>query len=287
MIRKHPRAGIAGKLIVGAAALLLLAVMALAAGIYFFTQKDELLRKGAEKGTAYVLDVPATVGGASLELQNEAVQLNDIVIPNPQGFESDHAMAFATIRAEVDVQSLRTEVPTIRLIRISGADIILEQKKGGSNLQKLMENAQRLSDPNKPVDPNEEPARFRVQKIVVEGSTTRVAIPFLGGKTYDVPIEDIEITDLGGEDGILTAEEMAEVLIETVAGQIGMESQGLLPTDALSAMQGSLTDMKSSAQSTLDQAKESIGGVKDAAKDVKDSIGGLFGKKSAEDSNTE
>lgn len=271
-------------------ALVFVAVAAI--GIIAFRNLDKIVRVGTEKGLSHVLMVDVTVDGAGVDVKNGRVELRGINIPNPPGYNSSHAMRFGLVACEVDAQSFRTNEPVVRLINIQAPDIVVEKVGPKTNLQTLADNAARLAS-----EEEKEPSdkQYRIDKLLVEDSVVRVAIPMSGGKTVSAKLPDVEKTNIGGGESVSPAEFMQEFLA-TLMGSIGKLGTGAfegvqgLSSEAMGALESGLGSLEGVGGALGDVGKGVTGtvgdvgkGVGDAAGDAVRGLGGLLGGKKGEE----
>lgn len=276
------------------AAVLLVALIA-AAVFFVFKNLDSIVKTGTEKALTFALQVPCTVGAASVDVRAGTIQFDDIRIPNPSGYKAAHAMRFGLVRVEADLQSFRTEKGIIHLIRLSEADIILEKTGTSSNLQDLMKNAERLSSGEAEEAPQDEASKKKVviEKLMIDGTKVGVQVPVVD-QTFSVQLPDVEKENIGGDDKAVSPAQAMQEILAILLGSIKTAGSGILPEDllgdigdslkGLKDMGGSATDAAGKiAEDTVSTVKDAVGNVDDTAKeaadDVKKSVEGLFGKK--------
>ncbi len=264
------------KFLIALGILVLLGIIAIVVAVMNI---DRIIRATTEKVMEFVLQVDVSVGSADLNVGEGSITFQEIVISNPAGFQSDRAMRFGLIKAQVDIKSFRTDQPVIHLIQLSEPEITLEVSQSGTNIGELIQNAQRLApSEEKPAEapPPDEPEAaqkaFKIDKLIVAGSAVRVAVPFMGGKTYTVKLPDVELTELGGEDGLVTpAEAMQEFLAALLQG-IRQAGADILPTEVLSDIAETLKNLPAGIKDSLEQVsqelKDSLGDLEQGLKDV-------------------
>ncbi len=270
------------KILLVAAAVLVAVIVIGAVAVY--SNLDRIVRIATEKAMAYALDVPVTVGGAKVKPTEGLIEFHEIVIPNPPGYKTDRAMRFGLVRAQADLKSFRTDEPLIRLIQVSGAEITMEAKKEGSNLEALIKNAQRLApkDAEEPPPQEESQKAVKIERVLVEGAKARVAIPYMDGKTVDLKLPKIEMTDLGGKKEKVTPAEALEQFLAGILDGIRSAGAGLLPDDltrqigdTLKGLPGNVTQGLGEAGKTVEgAAKEAGGAVKSVGKELEGLLGG-------------
>lgn len=276
------------KLLIAVIAIVLLVVLGVAAVLgYVYMNRNELARRGTEKVMSFVLLVNVTVQGADVDIKNGTVELTGINIPNPEGFDTEQAMYFGTVRVKADLRSFRTDTPVINEITVADSKIVLEAKTtGGTNLQKLTDNAARLSTgEEKP--PKEGEKSYKIEHVYINGTNVQVALPLSGGRTVGVTIPDIHLEDLGGEkeEGVTPAEAIQEFLAAILA-KIKEQGAGIIPADILNGIGDTLKGLPDDLQKNVEGI---LSGVGTTAEDASKSLEGAAqdAQKAAEDTAKE
>lgn len=287
----------------------ILVVIVLIGAVVVYSNLDKIVRVATEKVMSYVLQVDVTVASAKVNLGQGSIEFHDIVIPNPPGYSTSRAMKFGLVKAQVDIPSFRTDQPAIKLVQVSQAEITMEVNKSGSNLQDLVNNASRLSQGKEEQPKQEKPKpkeagkQFKIDKVLVDGTTVRVGIPFMGGKTFDVPLPTIEMNNLGGKNkGTVTPAEAMQEFLAGILGGIKKAGTDILPTEVLANISTTLKNLPGNVKEQIGNvtnqlgttAKENLSGAKGqvestvkqagqeagkAAGQVKEGLQGLFGGK--------
>lgn len=249
---------------VGAIAGVLLIIVVVGA-VMLWSNLDGVVRVGTERALSYVLKVDVTVDGADVDARAGTIALKGINIPNPEGYKTPHAMNFGEVFVEADIASFRTNEPTIRLIRVSEPDIIYDRKVNTSNIDDLLANASSAEEEE--AAPEEARKQLVIEKVLVEGSTIQVGLPFTEGRTMKANVPNIEINDIGKKnDRVSPAEAMKEVLDEMLAAfaKVGADR------------------LKGGEDAVEKAADEAAGAINEAADEVKEKLGGLLGGKKSE-----
>jgi hypothetical protein len=254
------------KIVIG---LVVILILLLIGGIVLYIKRHEIVRVGTERVLSHVLEVDVSVGGASVEPLRGTVTLRDIVIPNPDGYDSDHAMRLGEVHVEADIQSFLGDRPTIELIRITDPNFILERRLRTSNFRQLIASAARPSGSGEESEdaPEESQKAFRIDRVVVASTTVNVAVPATGGESVGVEIPDVVIENLGTDTQPIMPAEAIERLLTEILG-------------AVTAMGGDvLGDLESLGEQAIDEATGAVeGAVDDVRGDIREGIGGLLGR---------
>ncbi len=280
--------------------ILLLVVVVGVIGYLVYRNLDEIVRFGTEKGLQHALLVPATVGGAEVNLAEQWVELRDITIPNPEGYKTSHAMKFGVIRAEIDAASFRTNERRVKLVLVSGPDISFEQKLRTSNIQQLLDNVSRLAgtaekEPPPPADPETEP-KLLIDKVLIQDTVVRFTLPVANVVASDkgnasMKIATTEINDFGGGKQMTPAEAL-QMFIAVILETVIKNGKGILSAETLASLEGSMKGLPGGvagragdAAGTVggvvttvsDELQKALGGVGDAADSAVDAVGGVVG----------
>src|SRR5688572_17817408 len=105
---------------------------------------DTAVAKSVEKGGTYALEVPTTVGGASLQPFAGEIGVDDLLVANPAGFTSPHFLRLTRAEASADAGTLFSDRVQIRAIGLAGLDVHLERGKGGTNAGKILDSLKRF-----------------------------------------------------------------------------------------------------------------------------------------------
>ncbi len=174
--------------------------------------------------------------------------LGGLVIGNPQGFEKPNMVSLDSVAVDLDIQSLREDVILIHKIYIESPEIDYESTEAGDNFQALMDNIARNTGASSEEleAETESTKKIIIEEFVLAGGSISVKHQFLAGKTIDVPLPDLRLTDIGKKTNGATAQEAAGQIVK----QITKAATGAITSSAL-----------------MQQAKEQINELKDGARD--------------------
>lgn len=173
-----------------------------------------LLRKAIVRYGSEMLQADVNVDQVSIDLINGEGRIVDLMIGNPHGFKTPHAIKVKEIRLKVDPASLTSEVVRIREVRIQAPDIIYEKGETLTNFESLQRNvaaytadtketAQQAQDAKK----DEPGKRLIVDRFVMENAVAQASSPLLSGNTMRVELPDLHMKNVGKtENGITPAE---------------------------------------------------------------------------------
>jgi hypothetical protein len=218
---------------------IVLAVVVVLAGIIAAVLGvDHLAKQGLESGGSSALGVKTTVEKVSVGLLSSSVGLRSLRIGNPEGYKTDRLLALGKGNVACDVWSLFGSHARIHEITLDQPELTIEMRYPGlkphSNLGDLISrlDAKKEKREETPEAEAKEKKTFQIDRIRILG--TKVRFHLLAGKTADVVLPDIELTEVKNSDGtpLLLADVFRQVL--TGMGVSAFRQAGdVLPADVL------------------------------------------------------
>jgi hypothetical protein len=124
----------------------LLAVLVVALWLW----ADDAARQGLEWVSTEVLDVNVTVADVDLSLLRRRLRLQDVVIDNPPGYQTDNLLHLREGSLVADPRTLKQDPLHLHHLLLDGMTITVEQADGVTNLWTLLERIPQPYDPNYP-----------------------------------------------------------------------------------------------------------------------------------------
>ncbi len=200
---------------------LILLIVALVAA-YFV--RNILVKKAIETGSTYALGVETDLSSASLALRGGSLELNNLVVANPEGFAAKDFLSLRRGMIVVEAGSILGNHVVIDSFVIEGGTLNLEQVDRKGNFLVLLDNIKRLdmssSGPSK---------KYRIGLIAVRDVSVAGSLSLLG-KNYEksFTLDDFSLRNVGGDDGA-TISQVAATLMKTLISKALTGGNGLLP----------------------------------------------------------
>ena len=186
------------------------------------------VRKVVTTGGPKVLGVPVEMGSTAIFPLRGKVNINDLIIGNPEGFKSDSLFELHRLKVDMKPKSVFSDTIEIDEILISGVYITYETSVIKSNLGTLLDRleskdkAPAKEDPAKETEtpaapPKEGGKSLLIKQIVLEDLKVTVASTLAGGKGITLPVDRIVLKDLGGKSGGVTGAEATVRVIKAIA----------------------------------------------------------------------
>ena len=226
--------------------LVLIGVLGIIAVVLVGLSLNALVKGGIETIGPKVVGVPVTLEDVEMSLLSGGTamraSLTQLLIKNPEGYETAYAFSFPNIQIEVDRSSVLTETIIVEEVLIVGPDITFEGSLSGSNLSDILDNVKRNTrsrsdDEAEEKEGTHEEASERdvhVKKVSVKDA--KITLSLFGGpsETIQVPLPDFELRDIGNPSGGTSLQQVSAKIFEAMYAAIikaVVKSEILVPQD--------------------------------------------------------
>lgn len=187
--------------------------------------REAIVRHGSEAtGTA------VSVEDVDIDLAGGRAAIRGLRVANPAGFSAEPAFALGEVEVVIDVRSLTGEPVVVDLVRVVAPRVRAEvDAQGDTNLERIRRHAAAArrrpaaeagEAPRRDTQGEAEPARpeprVRVRELALREGGIHVDARALDRGELDLTFPDVEVRDLGGEQGARPPE-LAALLAETLA----------------------------------------------------------------------
>jgi Tfp pilus assembly major pilin PilA len=208
------------KLLIGLLIALVVVVVIAVVAIGLFL--DGAIKKGVETIGPQVTKVDVKLEGVSLSLLSGSGKINGLVLGNPSGYQTPHAISVGSASISLSRGSLLSDKIVVRSIRIEAPEITLESTLQGNNLNKILDNVAGEASggaPDKSAPKNDKAGkRIQVDDFLMTGAKLNMSLVGMGGKSVPVVLPDIHFANLGtGPEGISAADLTHRMLQEVLA----------------------------------------------------------------------
>lgn len=232
---------------------------------------DRALKAGIETAATKTLGVNVTIGDLSLSLLRGKLELRDLVIDNPPGYQHPELLNIGRAYIDVTVTSLLSDTVKIEEIRFEDITMVIEQKGLTNNLKDVLNALPSGQTASKSTtdEPDTEGKKLHVDNLEISNVAVKVKLLPIPGKadTLTLKVAPIKMTDLGSDNKLSTAKLSAKVLAAIAAG-VARQGGGVLPKDMLSSINSTL---KKKGDLLIDSGKEIFDITSDIGKDALDS----------------
>ena len=229
---------------------------------------DAAVKMGIEKAGTKELKVAVKVDSADLSILRGGLELNNVTINNPAGYQFEKMLELKNANVAVDTGSLLSDMVNIKYVRLDGVNVVLEQKGiGKNNLQEIMSGIEKKEKPEK------EGKKLHIDKLEITDITVNAKLLPIPGKqdTVTLKIAPITMTDLGGDKELDTAK-LTGIILAAIAKGIAEQGAGLLPGDMVNSIKSGLGDFEKvigeQGQTILKQGQDIQKGVTEGLKGI-------------------
>lgn len=193
------------------AGLMLLAVVAWAGLFRLSIGIDDLLADTVTEQVAAMTHAIVNVGSVKTTLSRGKGIIDTLVVANPAGFRTAHALKADNIEVHLDLASLASDVVVIRLITINGPDVNYEHGATTTNFDAIQDNIAAYLDARRRKY-DHDGKRLIVEEFTICNATAQASARFMGGKTLSIPLPDITLRNIGKDRGGVSPAELGRIV---------------------------------------------------------------------------
>jgi uncharacterized protein involved in outer membrane biogenesis len=119
-------------------------IVLIVALVAVFLYRNILVKKAVEAGSTYALGVETDLASANLALPGGSLELDSLVIANPEGFASDCFLSLRRGMIDLEAKSILGKTVVIDSLVIEGVMLNLEQIDQKGNFLVLLDHIKRL-----------------------------------------------------------------------------------------------------------------------------------------------
>jgi len=258
----------------------LLLVVAVGVGLF----ADRALKLGIEAAGSKELGVGVKVGKVNLSILKGAVELKNLSIDNPPGYQHSKLLELENGRIEAQIGSLLTDTVNIKDIKLDGVVVVVEQRGiTSNNLQDLISriNAGR----KKQAQPTGK--KLHIDNLEISNITVKVKPLPVPGKldTITLKLRPIKMTDLGSDRKLDTAALTSKVLV-AIAGGVAEQGTGILPDGLVNSVKSELKKAGELTGALIGQGTKILKQGTELGKEVTEGLTGLLRPKKKQDEET-
>jgi hypothetical protein len=238
------------RILLGAAIVL---VLALAGGLWWlYHSLDRLVASAIRSFGPEITGVSIDLDRVKIHALDGRAELHGLVVGNPQGFKSDHALSLGEISMTLDLNSLTKDVIVIEQISIVKPDVSYELGPEGSNLNVIQRNVDRYVGQHRTADAphgeREQGKKLLIETLTIKNATATVSAAAVKSRPVSVPIPDLHLRDIGKRSGGATAGEAVKQVLAAL-------TQSVTRTIASRNLGGLIDSLKKDPGTAVDKLK--------------------------------
>jgi hypothetical protein len=175
---------------------------------------DSFVKSNIEKVGSEMTGTMVTAGGVSISPFSGQGTISHLRVANPDGYSTEHAIVVEDLFIKLDIWSLWSDVIEIDEIVITAPAIYVEQKLPGNNLRTILNNINEAASRGTPTDSDMVIGRF----LMIDGSVD-LYTEIGGERSARVEMSEIELTNLGSDNGREATEQVVRQIADRVVEQ--------------------------------------------------------------------
>lgn len=209
------------------------------------------IKSAVEKIGPQITKTELRLGLVTLSPLTGRARLRNLHMGNPAGFETPFAIRMKDFKVSLSVRSLFSDRIVIRNVVIREPEISYESNSSGNNLKTIQKNVESFA-PSQGGEGKSPSKKIVIESLTIEKGRLFFKPKLVGGEPIEIALPDIHMEN------------------------IGKESNGIPPSEAVSAVMNNITNQSVSAVSQLGQQ---VGeGIKKSAEGIGKSLKGVFGR---------
>jgi uncharacterized protein involved in outer membrane biogenesis len=220
------------KLLLGIAAIALLAI---SGGLWWvYHSLDAQIASAIRRYGSEMTGVPVGLSSAHIAIADGRGTLRGLIVGNPDGFKTKHALSLGEISMTLDIGSLTTDVIRIKELTLIKPEVTYEYASSGSNLEVLQRNIERsIAQQRSDAKNTQSDKKLVIEHLYIKSGTASVSAEMLNGDVLSVPIADLHLQNIGKKsDGTTAGEAMRQIFgplvqqVGTAVASLGVKAAG-------------------------------------------------------------
>lgn len=226
--------------------LAILLILILLMGAIVWVYIDHLAAAALCRGVEVAGKTRCDVGSMNLSVLSGRVSADALAIHNPEGYADGAMLDIGRVSARLAVNSLWRQPIQVADLEISGASLRIQTGPGGSNVGQFIANVRAFT-------PEVSMIRLRIDRLVIHNVTVRVFANTASQPAVEVPLGEMELTDVYGSDGRgVTFGELSATIVMEILCRSGLSGKISVPSLVSSELVRSFSPVLKSAGAMME-----------------------------------
>jgi hypothetical protein len=202
--------------------LLGLIVLFVAAGWWLHGNLDAIVKRAIVHYGSQITQARVKVDEVRIRSTDGAGSIRGLVVGNPEGFRTSHALKVGVIEVAVDIRTLADPVVVVRRIVVESPDLIYEKGDTQTNFEAIQRNiARSLGSGGGTSGSSSSPGRrLIVEELIIRNARAQAATAALGGSTMSTTLPDITLRNVGRAQGGVTPGQLGEIVARALSQRL-------------------------------------------------------------------
>jgi hypothetical protein len=184
---------------------------------------DAIVKRGIAHYGSQMTQARVAVEAVQIHGTDGSGVVRGLVVGNPAGFRTDHALRVAAIEVAVDMRTLADPVVVVRRIVVDAPDVIYEQGDTITNFDAIQQNiARTLGTPSggSAAAKDAPPRRLIVDELVIRRARAQASAAGLAGRTVSATLPDITLRGVGRAQGGVTPAQLGQIVARALSQRL-------------------------------------------------------------------
>ncbi|XPF96087.1 hypothetical protein ACM9HF_08785 [Colwellia sp. RE-S-Sl-9] len=195
---------------------------------------DDFIKQQIESQGSKITNQTVLVKNVEMKLVKGSGAINGFSLSNPKQYKYPYAFSFETVLLDINIKSLTEDPIVIDEIRINNPQAFVELTQNGSaNLSDILDDIEKNLPKNEeevqqPESSSQKEPNIRVSKLILAGTNLSLDLSALGNKEHQITLPDINLTNIGGDNGLpasLLGAEIAKQALSSIWKQAKTEQK--------------------------------------------------------------
>jgi hypothetical protein len=200
-----------------------LLVMLLLAGAAWWLRGnlDGIVQRGIAHYGSQMTQARVAVDKVEIRSTDGSGTVRGLVVGNPAGFRTAHALKVAAIEVAVDMRTLADPVVVVKRIVVEAPDVIYEKGDTMTNFDAIQRNiAQSLGSPQGSGSGASPPRKLIVDELVIRRAHAQASAAALAGRTVSATLPDITLRHVGRAQGGVTPAQLGQIVARALTQRL-------------------------------------------------------------------
>jgi len=235
---------------------------------------DHALKVGVETAAGKTMKVPVTLDDISLSILAGKLNMNNLVVKNPEGYENPTFLELGHGYVDLTTTSLLSDTIEIEKMQFDNIGLTIEQKGLNNNLKEILGNLPKSEPDQEPAKDEKTGKKLLIKQLDINGVEVKVKLLPVPGRadTLTLKINPIHMENLGSDEKIDTAALVSKI-VTAIASGVAEQGKDLLPTDMINSIGDQLS---AQGLKLIESGKEAgTGLIENVGKEATDALKGL------------
>lgn len=199
--------------------LMVLALVAVGGLAWLYLSLGSVIKAGIEKFGPEITQTSITVESVEVWPLTGSGTIRNLVIGNPEGYNTDHALVLPKVRFRLDVASLKADTIVIEEVYIDSPTLTYEVGFGNSNLTTIQKNIESFSP-----GPEDKPEKFikntNIKSVVLQNGKIALSAKIMLGRTVTVDLPPMELVNINTDSPVKAGAKVLGAVLHTAIGAV-------------------------------------------------------------------